>query len=188
MKKYGKNNFYCVGIEEISESQWAEKEQYWINKKNTVVPYGYNICLGGNKPPISLGEQNVKSKLTQSQFEELVKDLSEYKLDFAQIASKYKISQSQVERINKGEFRRIEDVEYPIRKMKRDYYILQCIIEDLKTNILSQSEIEKKYQIKSRTRLYYINTGKVGKKIFPQKHYPIRPGIICRKPIYLQTS
>lgn len=59
------------------------------------------------------------------------------------------------------------------------------IINDLKENILTQDEIERKYQIKSRTRLYDINNGKVGKKWFPQEKYPLREGIKNRKPLYL---
>lgn len=186
--KYGKKNFICEGVEEINEKDWIEKEQYWIEKERSFTPYGYNICLGGNKPPIHYGEDNVKSKLTTQDFYRLLQDLKSYDLEFSQIASKYNISQSQVERINKGEFRKLEDVSYPIRPMKRDYYIISCIIQDLKDNILSQEEIEYKYKIKSRTRLYYINTGRVGRKIFPQEKYPIRSGIICRKPLYLQAS
>lgn len=185
MIKYGKTNFKIEIVEEISENQWIEKEQKWIQYFNSKVPNGYNICDGGNKPPIYYGEQNFNSKLTTQQFLNLIKDLKHYELDFAQIASKYKISQSQIERINKGEFRKIESEIYPLRKFKKDQYIIKNIIEDLKNNILTQSEIEEKYQIKSRTRLYNINTGKVGKKLFPQDTYPIRKGIINRKPIYL---
>ena len=185
MIKYGKKAFYVESVEEISEEEWIEKEQYWINFYNTKVPNGYNICDGGNRPPVHYGEENTKSKITTKDFLNLIQDLKSYDLDFGQIASKYNISQSQVERINKGEFRRIENEDYPIRKMKKDQYIIKCIIEDLKANILSQSEIEEKYQIKSRTRLYNINTGKVGQKLFPQEKYPIRPGIQNRKPTYL---
>ena len=52
-----------------------------------------------------------------------------------------------------------------------------------------QSEIEEKYQIKSRTRLANINLGKVGRKLFPQAKYPIREkGIINRTPLYLSSK
>lgn len=187
MKKYGKNSFKIEQIDIVNEKNWEEKEQYYIKKYNTLIPKGYNICIGGNKPPVHYGEDNVKSKITNKQLEELIRDLKEYKLDFSQIASKYNISQSQVERINKGEFRHSENEIYPIRKMKRDQYIIGCIIEDLKENKLSQSEIEIKYNIKSRTRLYNINNGKVGKKLFPQKKYPIRKGIMNRIPEYLKN-
>lgn len=186
MKKYGKNSFEVKGIEQISEEQWVEKEQQWIEKKKSFSPKGYNICLGGNKPPAHYGSDNTKSKLTTIDFNNLVKDLSEYELDFSQIAAKYGISQSQVERINKGESREIEGQTYPIRKMKKDLYIIQQILQDLKEGELDQTEIEEKYKIKSRTRLHYINIGRVGKKFFPQQKYPVRQGIVCRKPLWLK--
>ena len=58
---------------------------------------------------------------------------------------------------------------------------------DLKNTNLTQEEIEEKYQIKSRTRLYDINWGKVGKKLFPQESYPLRVGIKNQKPKYLSN-
>ncbi len=186
MKKYGKDSFEVKGVERILEEQWIEKEQWWIEKKKSFQPNGYNICLGGNKPPTHYGSDNYKSKLTTADFHKLIKDLSKYELDFSQIAAKYGISQSQVERINKGESWEIEGQNYPIRKMKRDLYIIQQILQDLKENKLSQTEIEEKYRIKSRTRLYNINTGRVGKKLFPQQNYPVRQGIVSRKPLWLK--
>lgn len=184
MIKHGKKCFKIELVEKISDEEWVEKEQYWIKYYDCQVPKGYNILPGGNKPPAHYGEDNCKSKLTTEQFNLLIQDLENYELDFGQIAKKYNISQSQVERLNKGEFRRLENRDYPIRKLKKDQYIILCIINDLK-NGLSQSEIEKKYQIKSRTRLYDINTGKVGQKMFPQEEYPIQKGIKNRKPLYL---
>lgn len=185
MIKYGINNFKVEGVEEIVETDFIEKETYYINYFNTMRPNGYNICQGGNKPPEHFGENNNKSKINQQQFEELIKDLQEYNLDFGQLAKKYNLSQSQIERINKGEFWHLDDIDYPIRKMKYDHYIILCIIEDLKANILSQAEIEEKYHIISRTRLYDINNGKSGGKLFPQANYPLRQGIVNRKPLYL---
>lgn len=186
MIKYGKKSFIVEGLEEFDETEdWCQKECFWIEKLHSQQPNGYNICEGGNKPPTHYGSDNIKSKITQLQFEELIQDLKSYNLDFAQIAKKYNLSQSQVERINKGEFRHLEGQDYPIRKLKRDQWIMGQIINDLKENILTQDEIERKYQIKSRTRLYDINNGKVGKKWFPQEKYPLRKGIKNRKPLYL---
>lgn len=188
MIKYGKSNFIIETLEEIDESEWQLKEQYWIDKMNTLTPNGYNINVGGNAPPVHYGEYNVKSKIPNEQLLLLIEDLKSYKLRFSQIATKYGLSQSQVERINMGLFRRIDSEDYPIRKMKYNEYNIYCIIQDLKDNILSQSEIEEKYHIKSYCRLYNINTGLVGKKWFPQEHYPIREGIVNRKPVYLSSD
>lgn len=188
MKKYGIANFIVETIEEIDESEWQYKERYWIEKKNTMTPNGYNVNIGGNAPPVHYGENNVKSKITDEQLSLLIEDLKSYKLRFSQIAKKYRISENEIEKINKGQYRRIDSEDYPIRKMKYDQYYICCIIQDLKENILSQSEIEEKYHIKSRTRLAAINTGLVGRKWFPQNHYPIREGIVNREPVYLSSS
>lgn len=184
LKKFGKNNFSVETVERISEDEWAEKEQYYIEFYNSLVPNGYNIIPGGNKPPLKDREKNPKAKLTNEKILELYSDLESYDLDIGQIAVKYGISQSQAERINSGAFWRQEERDYPIRKLKRDQYIISCIIEDLKFG-KTQDYIEEKYQIKSRTRLYNINMGKVGRKLFPQDFYPIQPGIINRIPLYL---
>ena len=145
---------------------------------------GYNIQVGGNKPSVHFGEKNNKAKFTNDTIRKLFFDLSNYDLDFAQIASKYGVSQSQIERINQGSYWKQENIDYPIRKLKKDQYIISCIIDDLKAG-KTQTEIEEKYQIKSRTRLYNINNGKVGKKLFPQEKYPIQEGIVNRVPVYL---
>lgn len=187
MIKYGKEHFWCEGIEEVSEEEGFDKETYYIDYYKSKVPNGYNLTEGGENPPVHYGENNCKSKISKIQFDNLIKDLQNYELEFSQIAKKYGISQSQVERINKGECRYQENLIYPIRTLKKDQYIIQCIIEDLKSNILTQEEIEEKYQIKSRTRLYNINSGKVGSKLFPQEKYPIRPGIKNQVPKYLSN-
>ena len=185
MALHGKEHFFVEGIEEVSEEEMGEREIYYIQKYNSLAPNGYNLAPGGENPPIHRGSKNVKSKLTEEQEQELFNDLSHYDLNFAQIANKYGISQSQVERINKGEYRHQDNIDYPIRKMKRDQYIIKCIIEDLQAGILTQTELEEKYQIRGRTTLYDINNGLSGSKNFPQSHYPIRSGIVNRVPLYL---
>ena len=49
IKKYGKENF---NIEILDSSliidDLNDKETYWIKKKNTIIPNGYNLCYGGN--------------------------------------------------------------------------------------------------------------------------------------------
>lgn len=47
MNKYGIENFSFEVIEECSLEQLDEKEKYWIQKLNSLVPNGYNIALGG---------------------------------------------------------------------------------------------------------------------------------------------
>jgi group I intron endonuclease len=43
IKKYGINNFSFEIIEECPTNRLAEREKYWINYFNTLVPNGYNV-------------------------------------------------------------------------------------------------------------------------------------------------
>lgn len=48
-RKYGWENFSFEILEQCSLEDLDEKEKYWISKKNTLVPNGYNILKGGQK-------------------------------------------------------------------------------------------------------------------------------------------
>lgn len=47
INKYGIENFDIFIIEEIENKLLNEREIYWINKLNTVIPNGYNLTKGG---------------------------------------------------------------------------------------------------------------------------------------------
>ena len=44
----GLQNFTCEILEEVNDDEIDEKERYWIEKENSLVPNGYNILEGGN--------------------------------------------------------------------------------------------------------------------------------------------
>lgn len=48
IKKYGKENFKFSIIEECDASLLNEKECYWINFYNSIIPNGYNMIQGGS--------------------------------------------------------------------------------------------------------------------------------------------
>lgn len=48
IKKYGKENFNFSIIEECNLLELDDKENYWINFYNTLVPNGYNMIKGGS--------------------------------------------------------------------------------------------------------------------------------------------
>jgi group I intron endonuclease len=48
IKKYGKEKFKKEILEICSEQTWEERETYWIEKKNTKFPNGYNLTNGGD--------------------------------------------------------------------------------------------------------------------------------------------
>lgn len=51
----GLTNFTREILETVNEEELDEKERYWIEKENSLVPYGYNIDKGGQ------GQHNTKS-------------------------------------------------------------------------------------------------------------------------------
>ncbi|NOR27653.1 MAG: hypothetical protein GQ540_03880 [Lutibacter sp.] len=46
--KYGVNNFIFDVLEECKVDELNSREIYWIDKLNTISPYGYNLISGGN--------------------------------------------------------------------------------------------------------------------------------------------
>ena len=48
-RKYGWENFFFEILEECPQEDLDEKERYWISRKNTLVPNGYNILSGGQQ-------------------------------------------------------------------------------------------------------------------------------------------
>ena len=163
MIKYGRENFSIQQIDLTTDEDWEEKEQYWIQYYHTLAPCGYNICIGGQKPPVYYGNNNPMTKIDDEDVRDIYEDLLEYKLSIKEIADKYHVSSDQIERINAGKNRKLDGYDFPLRKMKKQCWDVYHIIEDMK-NGLSQTELEIKYQIKSRTKLYDISHGKIGKK------------------------
>jgi len=76
-KKYGKMNFRKTILEYCNESNWSEREKYWIEKLNTYKK-GYNLTKGGEG---TLGfnlTKDMKKKIAESKIgKKLPKDVKE---------------------------------------------------------------------------------------------------------------
>lgn len=118
MRKYGTNAFVIDEIIQFDENEydWKELEKYYIKEYNSLTPNGYNILLGGNKPPVHYGESNIKTKICDADLQLLINDLKDSNLSYADIARKYNISVSHVYNLNLGKSRKQPNITYPIRK------------------------------------------------------------------------
>lgn len=92
LQKYGEKSFeWSIIYRSESQEEINEKEIYYINELNTIVPFGYNMCLGGNgsngwhhseetKNKISLGNKGKsnswKGKKRKSTTEEIKRKIS----------------------------------------------------------------------------------------------------------------
>lgn len=115
IRKYGKENFVWEVLEECNVSEIDEKEQFYIQQYNSLVPNGYNILIGGQKYraiPIfcsSCGKQitsdsksglckNCQAKTTRvverPSAEELVKLLKE--TNFTQVGKKFGVTDNAI--------------------------------------------------------------------------------------------
>ncbi len=65
IKKYGKDSFKFKIIEQCPDQKITNQcEIYWIKKLNTIIPYGYNIELGGNS--VGKHSEATKRKLSKA--------------------------------------------------------------------------------------------------------------------------
>jgi len=70
IKKYGHDNFSVVKLENCKNQQELnDKEQFWINKLNSLAPNGYNLSLGGTNRHATIYTKQQLSIMTKQYFE-----------------------------------------------------------------------------------------------------------------------
>lgn len=180
--KYGKEHFWYEILEHDIEN-YNEREKYWIQELNTQVPFGYNIQLGGEEPPIMLGEDSPCCKISDATVLLIKNDLRDTSMTLDQIASKYGISKRQVGRINSGETRYDEKDKYPIRKepntcLKLTDDDVDQIIHELKYTYKLFGEIASEFNVGYRL-INEINSGESCYCKDRLEEYPIRDWKSC---------
>lgn len=171
MRKYGVDNFdfSIIGWYE----DYNEKEKYYIEHYNSLVPNGYNIMSGGEEPPHKYGEEHHNSAYSQEIVDKIIDDLISHKYTQIEIAKKYNVSQQLVISINLGMTHKRKGLEYPIIKTSKyhcDEKIVDEIIYLLKNSLCTCSEIAKYFGFSTST-VKAINSGRNYKKDIK---YPIR--------------
>lgn len=162
--KYGKENFSLEILEENIEN-YNEREKYWIQKLNSLVPNGYNILPGGEEPPIIKGIRNNNTTHTLEQVEEVKQLLKNTDLTTGEIGALVGYDYSAVDRINKGIMWNDPNETYPIRKNFTSDEICQRrwkeIVWMLKNTDEPQWRIAELCDVK-RSAVTMINIGKNG--------------------------
>lgn len=177
-RKYGKENFIFEIVEECSVDLLNERERYWIQFYNSIVPNGYNVAEGGYCA--------VATKMSNEQFLSLVEDLKNTTLSYSVLSKKYHVVPSFIARINQGGSRIIDTESYPLRPTSFNRNRLTEtevfeIIELLRNSNLSMSEIAAKYNMKEHC-VSAINRGRTHK--VADIKYPIRSSKFANKRYY----
>lgn len=118
IRKYGIENFVFEILEETTIENLTDREQYYINKFNSLVPNGYNQenALDSKK-----GEDCNFAVLTNAQANTIVDLLLNSNLLMKDIATMFNVSDSCVEDINKGRRRVRDNINYPIRQNAKSF-------------------------------------------------------------------
>lgn len=148
IKEYGKENFSFQILEECLQDELNEKEDYYIQKFNCIVPNGYNVKEHSD------GKETTFCYYDKETFLSIVKDIKENFLSFQEIGEKYDISTRLVYYINNGDFHYLQNENYPLRKLqdlsKKHHYCSFCGTEITKGAKMCKRCASQKQQIVER--------------------------------------
>lgn len=162
IQKYGKEHFWYEILETQIEN-YNEREKYWIKYYNSLKPFGYNILIGGEEPPVYYGDEHPNVKILDNDVEKLKWDLANTTIPLSKLGEKYGISKKQVLRINQGVSRSKLGEEYPIRKNpnangKLTEEDVDSIIDILKYTYRFNGDIAKEFGVETHA-ISRINSG-----------------------------
>lgn len=109
IREYGWDNFDVEILEIANESNWVEREQYWIKYYNTYKGVGYNETIGGDDHPHLMS-------LTDIEAQEIRNLLLNSDMTQEEIAEEYWVSSVLISNINQGQKYIDETLNYPLRK------------------------------------------------------------------------
>lgn len=143
INKYGKENFSFEILGWYED--YNNKEKEFIAQYRTIVPYGYNICPGGEEPPHYNGEKHPSSKISEETAKKVIKQLKDWRIPKKTIISNNKITQDICRHINEGSSWYQEEEKYPLRpseKVLNEYRALYvkwlCCNSDLPLNKIGE--------------------------------------------------
>lgn len=160
MRTYGNENFTFEIIGWFED--YNEKEKYYIQYYNTLLPNGYNIQPGGKEPPHKYGEEHHNSVYSQELIDKIIDDLLSKKYTQKEIEEKYNANQVLITSINRGVTHRRKGVEYPIIKTSKyhcDDKQFDSIVYLLKNSVCTCAEIAQYFGFSTST-IKAINAGR----------------------------
>lgn len=176
IREYGIDNFELEILEKVpNKSDLDEREQYWIEKKNSFVKNGngYNLTTGGQYRKDNENYVDIRAKFqTQEEINQIIKEIKNLDNSLVGLAEKYQVSLSLICLINSGKKYHQDNEKYPLRALKTKISdnIVKEIIILLKENYTNK-EIADLFQIDDNI-VYRINYGKAHKQ--NDEIYPIR--------------
>lgn len=163
---YGEEGFELIVLGDFEN--YNEMEIKYISEFDAI-NNGYNSHEGGEQipPPAARNEDCIWCKYPNEVIDNIINDLKYTNLTFREIADKYGYGGS-IGRINNGELRKRDGIDYPIRKEDRMFDEVKYL---LKNTELSQKEIAKQLDI-ARSTVTMINIG--ANHFDENEKYPIR--------------
>lgn len=120
IREYGVDNFELIILEEVENKEdLDEKEQYWINEKQSFVKQGngYNLTIGGQRRKDSENYWDIRCLLSKEQALEIIEKLKNTDIPQTELAKEYNVHVTTINSINYGnKYRLLDESEYPIRK------------------------------------------------------------------------
>ena len=177
IRKYGVENFDFEILEECDCQYLNDREKYYIQQYNTLVPNGYNMVPGGY---CAIG-----TKLSPNDIDDITNLLRNTDMSNTDIAKRYDVTTTLISGINTGKSWK-RDINYPIRSTTWTGIVLdeekvKQIIELIQTTSLSFSEIGKLFNVKEHC-ISAINRGRAWQQ--DDIKYPIRQSQFANKRYY----
>ena len=171
LAKYEKEAFSFSILEENIEN-YNEREAYWINYYDSLIPNGYNLLPGGQTSPVLKGENHPRNTLSNEKVETIVEYLLFSDLSQKAIAEMVGTTERIVQSINKGETHHLDMYSYPLRRRYCHYSqkTLEQIYWLLEYTDASLDSIAKFFGL-TKGNISQINLGKILKT---NRDYPIR--------------
>ena len=112
IQKYGKENFSFEILEKCSIEQLDQREDFFIKYYNSIVPNGYNVIEN------NVTNRHSYNKYDKNTFLQIIFDIKNTSLSFADISKKYNLDISMIYYLNRGDYHYNPEQQYPLRVIK----------------------------------------------------------------------